>query len=390
MSSALSGLKVLDLSMNLPGPYMTWLLALMGAEVVKVENPQGGDYARLLGGKPDSPLFGAVNRNKKSVALNLKDPKGKKIFVDLLDLYDVLVEGFRPGTLERLGLGFQTTSARNPRLIHVSITGYGHDGPYRLRAGHDVNYLSLAGILGITGTRDGRPVVPGIQIADVAGGSLLALSGLLAAIIQREKTGRGQFVDAAMFDGALSMATMIFGGIEAGLERPAPGRMLLNGRFPCYGIYETKDGKYMSLGALEQKFWQNFCAAVNRPDLVSGQFGGEEVRAETERVFISRTRDEWYELMKDADACCEPVLTMEEAMESPLTVSRNMVRRSLGNRRFMASPVNLSASPSLDDQPAPALGQHSREILTQLELSPDEFDSLVREGVVAVHEPSSP
>ena len=169
MSQALTGLRVLDLSMNLPGPYMTWLLALLGAEVVKVENPDGGDYARALGGGQSSPFFAAVNHNKKSVALNLKHPEGRRLFLDLLDFYDVLVEGFRPGTMERLNLGFDTTSRRNPRLIHVSITGYGHDSPYRLRAGHDINYLSMAGIIGMTGTRNGQPGIPGVQVADLAG-----------------------------------------------------------------------------------------------------------------------------------------------------------------------------------------------------------------------------
>lgn len=303
MSRALDGLKVLDLSMNLPGPYMTWILAGLGAEVVKVENPAGGDYARVLAGSTDSPFFAAVNRNKKSVTLNLKHTEGRKIFLQLLDRYDVLVEGFRPGTMERLGLGYETTSSRNPRLIHVSISGYGQGGPYRLRAGHDVNYLSLAGILGMTGTREGRPVIPGVQIADIAGGSLLALTGLLAAIIQRETTGRGQFVDVSMFHGALSLATMVFAGVNAGLEQPEPGRMVLTGRFPCYGLYQTSDGRYMSLGALEFKFWQNFCLAVGREELLSEQFGPPEAVGEVEKIFASRTQQEWVELMRTADAC---------------------------------------------------------------------------------------
>jgi alpha-methylacyl-CoA racemase len=386
MSSALSGLRILDLSMNLPGPYMTWLLALMGAEVVKVENPVGGDYARFLAGHTDSPFFAAVNRNKKSLALNLKHPDGKRIFLDLLDSYDILVEGFRPGTMERLGLGFETTSARNPRLIQASISGYGQEGPYRLRAGHDVNYLALAGVLGMTGTKEGQPVIPGVQIADLAGGSLLALSGMLAAVIQRETTGKGQFVDAAMFDGALSLATMIFGGVQAGMEQPVPGRMLLNGRFPCYAIYETKDGQHMALGALEPKFWQNFCAAVERPDLVAGQFGGEDTKAEVSWIFASKTRDEWVNFLVNVDACCEPVLSLEEAVESQLTASRGMLNLHPDGKRFLASPIRLSDSPSLADQPAPALGQHTHEVLSQLGLSARELTSLSEHGVILVGE----
>jgi alpha-methylacyl-CoA racemase len=383
MSQALAGLKVLDLTMNLPGPYMTWLLAVMGAEVVKVENPVGGDYARMLGGIKDPPFFAAVNRNKKSLALNLKHLEGKAVFLKLLDRYDVLVEGFRPGTMERLGLDFDAVSAANPRLIYVSITGYGHDGPYRLRAGHDINYLSLAGIIGMTGTRQGDLAIPGVQIADVAGGSLMALAGLLAALIKREKTGRGQFVDASMFDGALSLATMVFGAVQAGLEGAAAGQMLLTGRFPCYGLYRTKDGKYMSLGALEFKFWENFCTAVNREDLVGGQFGGPEVIAEVQQIFASRTREEWTDQFKDSDACCEPVLSLEEASISPLVEARNMITRSSDGSRYLASPIKLSDSPSADDVPAPALGEHTSEILKRLGLSEDDLASLVRQGVIS-------
>ncbi|MBI5251153.1 MAG: CoA transferase [Desulfomonile tiedjei] len=383
MTQALSGLRVLDLSMNLPGPYMTWLLAALGAEVVKIENPAGGDYARALMAQGNSsPFFAAVNRNKKSVTLNLKHPEGQQIFMGLLDRYDVVVEGFRPGTMERLGVGYDVTRARNPRLIHVSITGYGHDGPYRLRAGHDLNYLSLAGIIGMTGTRQGEPGIPGVQVADLAGGALLGLAGLLAAVIQREKTGRGQFVDAAMFDGSISMATMVFAGVAAGMEIAEPGKMLLNGRFPCYGLYVTKDGKYMSLGALEPKFWLNFCEAAGRQDLKPGQFGGEDILAEVRRTFESHTRDEWIELLKDADACCEPVLNLADAVESPLAKARKMINQSPDGASFIACPLKLSDSPSPEDIPAPDLGRDNKEILGCLGLSSDDLASLKQKGVI--------
>jgi alpha-methylacyl-CoA racemase len=382
MARALDGLKILDLSMNLPGPYMTWILACLGAEVVKIENPAGGDYARALAGNTDSPFFAAVNRNKMSVALNLKQPEGREIFLKLLDRYDVLVEGFRPGTMERLGLGFETTSIRNPRLIHVSISGYGQDGPYRLRAGHDLNYLSLAGIIGMTGTRDGQPAIPGVQIADIAGGSLMALTGLLAAIIQREATGRGQFIDVPMFHGALSLATMVFAGIDAGLERPEAGRMLLNGRFPCYGLYKTSDGRHMSLGALESKFWQNFCDAVGREDLLSEQFGSPEAVGKVEQIFASRTQQEWVELMRTVDACCEPVVSLDHAVESPLVQAREMLQRTSDGRRFLGFPVKMSSSAPAESLSAPNLGQHTRQILGNLGLSGEEMDSLAGRGVL--------
>ena len=385
MSSALKGLKVLDLTMNLPGPYMTWLLANLGAKVIKIENPQGGDYARVLGGTGSgavNPFFEAVNRNKKSVTLNLKHPEGRRLFLALLDEYDILVEGFRPGTMERLGLGFETTSAAHPRLIHVSISGYGQDGPYRFRAGHDLNYLSLAGIIGMTGTRSGQAAIPGIQIADLAAGSLMALSGLLAAVIQRHSTGQGQFVDISMFHGSLSLATMVFAGIEAGLEEPEPGKMLLNGRFPCYGLYRTSDIRYMSLGCIEPKFWENFCAAVERPDLASHQFGAPEIVREVENIFAAKTQRQWVELMKDHDACCEPVVSIKHAVESDLVKARNMINNGPTGHRCLTSPFKLSGSGAVNDVPAPGLGQHTAETLSGLGLSEEDLDRLSREGVI--------
>ncbi|MEJ2718731.1 MAG: CaiB/BaiF CoA-transferase family protein [Deltaproteobacteria bacterium] len=384
MSQALKDLKVLDLSMNLPGPYMTWLLAMLGADVVKVENPQGGDYARALpggGSGKNSAYFEALNRNKKSLTLNLKHPDGRGLFLDLLDTYDVLVEGFRPGTMERFDLGFETTSARQPRLIHVSISGYGQDGPNRSRAGHDVNYLSLAGIIDITGPRDGQPAVPGVQIADVAGGTLMALAGLLAAVIQRERTGRGQFVDVSMFDGSLALATMAFTGIETGMEKPKAGEMLLTGRVPCYGLYRTKEGRYMSLGALEYKFWENFCSAVERPDLLGSQFGGPEVVDEVAEIFGSRTQEEWGEKMKDHDACCEPVLRLDETANSELTRARKMVTHGADGRRYLGCPLRLTDSTLPEEVPAPDLGQHTEEVLSQLGLTTQQIEALAREGV---------
>ncbi|MFA6222212.1 MAG: CaiB/BaiF CoA-transferase family protein [Desulfomonilaceae bacterium] len=383
MSQALSGLKVLDLTMNLPGPYMTWLLALLGAEVVKVENPSGGDYSRaLLGDGQSSPFFAAVNRNKKSVGLNLKHPEGKRLFLKLLNHYDVLVEGFRPETMERLDLGFDVLSAINPRLIYVSISGYGQSGPNKMRAGHDLNYLALAGIIGMTGSRNGELAMPGVQIADLAGGSLMGLTGLLAAIIQRDRTGKGQFVDVSMYDGAFSMATMVFAGVEAGMEFPEPGKMMLNGRFPCYGLYKTSDGRYMSLGALESKFWKNFCMAVGREDLLDGQFGGPEVVTELARLFASKTQDEWTESMVTADACCEPVLNLNEAADSPLTQARFMVNRDPEGKRSLGFPLKLSESEPPTDEPAPSLGQHTREILAGLGITEKELQSLSYDGVI--------
>jgi alpha-methylacyl-CoA racemase len=384
MPGALANLKVLDVSMNLPGPYMTWLLARMGAEVIKVENPLGGDYARGLAGRStrNAPYFEAVNRNKKSVTLNLKHEEGRRLFLHLLSTRDVLVEGFRPGTMDRLGLGYEEIHAAYPRVVYVSISGYGQDGPYRLRAGHDLNYISLAGIVAMTGTKEGQPVIPGVQIADIAGGSLMGLAGLLAAVIQREHTGVGQFVDVSMFGGVLSLATMVFGGVQVGLEEPQPGKMMLNGRLPCYGLYRTSDDRYMSLGALEFKFWQNFCLAVQRPDLIDGHLGGPEIVEEVQRIFSGSTQAQWIELMKDRDACCEPVLSLLETAASDLAEAGSMIERTQDGDRHLGFPLRFSGSLPDQDSPAPLLGQHTQEVLSQLGLSSEELDVLSRLGVI--------
>jgi alpha-methylacyl-CoA racemase len=384
MSGALNGLKVLDLSMNLPGPYLTWLLASLGAEVLKVENPVGGDYARSIGGLlEESPFFAPMNRGKRSLALNLKDPTGREIFFKLLQEYDVLVEGFRPGVMERLGLGYAQTSAAQPRLIQVSVTGYGQEGPLRQRAGHDINYLALAGVLGMTGGRSGELAIPGVQIADLAGGSLLGLVGLLAAVVQREHTGKGQLVDAAMFDGSLSLATMVQAGVAAGFDRAAPAGMTLNGAQPCYNLYQTSDGAWFSLGALEPKFWQNFCAAVERPDLAPQQFGGAEVVAEVAAIFARRSRAEWTAFWQEHDACCEPVLSLEETMASPLVRARGMLAETPEGPR-LASPLKLSDSPDQAGGPAPALGADTRAVLAALGYLDPDIEDLARRGVVGL------
>jgi crotonobetainyl-CoA:carnitine CoA-transferase CaiB-like acyl-CoA transferase len=386
MSSLLDGAKVLDLSMNLPGPYMTWVLASMGADVLKVENPQGGDYARTLGvgtAGGSNPLFTSVNRNKRSMCLNLKHPKGKEILLRLLKDYDILVEGFRPGTMERLGVGYDVTSQKQPRLIHAAISGYGQTGPNRSRAGHDLNYLALAGIIGMTGSRSGEPAIPGVQIADLAGGSLWALVTLLAAMLERERTGKGRYIDVSMFHGALSLATMVHSGIEAGLEEPRPGAMMLTGRFPCYGVYGTKDGRYMALGALEPKFWANFCAAVGRQDLAGGQFGGPDVVDRVAGVFAEKTLGEWTEIFAANDACCEPVLTLKEAVSSPLVTERGMIRTTENGMRQLNPPVTRhDDKDSGSGLPAPDLGEHTGDVLGSIGLTEEDIASLKRDGVI--------
>ncbi|MBU4566512.1 MAG: CoA transferase [Desulfarculus sp.] len=385
MERALSGVKVLDLSLNLPGLYLAWLMACMGAQVLKVENPVGGDYSRGLSGEGggDSPYFAAINRGKQSLALNLKDPAGRDILLRLLEDYDVLLEGFRPGVMARLGLDHSLLSQVQPRLIHLSISGYGQEGSLAQRAGHDINYLALAGVLGATGSCDGGLAIPGVQIADLAGGSLLGLSGVLAALYQRERTGRGQHVDAAMFDGSVSMATLVWAGVQAGIDAPRPAGMTLNGAFPCYNLYRTKDGGWFSLGALEPKFWQAFCAALQRPELLDKQFAGPEVIKEVAAIFAGRSRDEWSEFWAGHDACCEPVLSLPEAVASPLVRERGMVE-PLGQGVQLACPLKMSGSPQAPTDPPPALGQDTMAVLTGLGLSQAEIEKMADRGVVGL------
>lgn len=380
---ALSDLKILDLSMNLPGPYMTWILTGFGCDVLKVENPAGGDYARTLGSIENSPYFETLNENKRSLALNLKSSEGRDIFLRLIQEYDILVEGFRPGVMEKLGIGFETTREINPRLIHVAITGYGQVGPFSMRPGHDLNYVALAGILGMTGTRSGESVIPGIQIADIAGGALPALCGLLIAVIERNRTGKGRFVDISMFDGALALSTMVFAGVQAGFDEPGPGTMFLNGRFPCYGLYKTLDGKYMSLGALERKFWINFCAVVDRPDLLERQYGSLADIREVENIFGGKTQADWIAEFEGKETCSEPVLGLHEATQSRLVQTRNMLRESETGALRINSPLMPMETRCQMGKPAPKLGRDTEVVLEALGFDGVSIEKLRQEGIVA-------
>ena len=262
----LKELKMLDLSRLLPGPYCTLLLADLGMEVLKVEDLEQGDYMRAMGPvrEKDSANFLALNRNKKSMKLNLKVKEGREIFYKLIETYDIILEGFRPGVMERLGIGYQELKKRNPRVIFCSLSGYGQDGPYRERSGHDVNYIGLGGVLELIGSQNGPPVIPGVQIADIGAGGMMAAIAILSAAIHREKTGEGQSLDISMMDGVISWLSIHAGKYFMDREVLKRGEIQLAGRYACYQVYSTKDGRHMSLGALEPKFWMNFCEAIGR------------------------------------------------------------------------------------------------------------------------------
>jgi alpha-methylacyl-CoA racemase len=385
----LEGLRVLDLSRLLPGPYATLVLADLGADVVKVEDPRGGDGLRALpplAGEA-SGAFHALNRNKRSVALDLARPDGCDAFLRLAARADVVVESFRPGVLDRLGVGWDALHARNPRLVLCSITGYGQDGPYAARAGHDLDYLAISGVLAVSGPPE-APAPPGVQLADVAGGAWPAVAGVLAALLARAGSGEGAHVDVSMTDGAAALLALPLAMAAARGAPLASGRELLSGGAACYGVYRTRDGRFVALAALEPKFFAAFCAAVGRPELAERQLedGGAGPRAELEAIFAARTRDAWAELAAAHDVCLAPVLEGDEPREDPQLAARGVfvevdtpweVRALL----VFASPVRLRgvAAPR---RPAPRLGEHGAEVLAEAGFGADEIAALRAAGVL--------
>jgi alpha-methylacyl-CoA racemase len=391
--SALSDVKVLDLSRLLPGGFCSLLMADLGAEVLKVEDTGMGDYVRWAPpyheGAEDSAksaLFLSLNRGKRSIRLNLKEEQGRKILLELVKEYDVVLESFRPGVLDRLGVGYERLREENPRIVYCAISGYGQDGPYRDRSGHDMNYLGLTGVLGLTGEQDGPPVQAAGQIADLGGGALMAAFGILAALRERDRSGQGQLVDISMADGALSWLAMVAARYFADGTVPARGRLELAGAYTCYRPYECSDG-WVTLGALEPKFWQAWCAGVGREDLVEKQFDppGSETHAQVEQVFRGRTREEWRRFASEHDCCLEPVLDLDEALESELTRAREMVVEldQPGARepvRLLGNPVKLSRTPGDATGAGPGLGEHTAEVLAGLGYSEDEITALEESG----------
>jgi alpha-methylacyl-CoA racemase len=396
VSGPLEGVRVLDLSRLLPGGFCSLLLADFGAEVLKVEDTGMGDYVRwappYYEGADDSAksaLYLALNRGKRSVRVNLKEERGREVLLRLARDYDVVLESFRPGVLDRLGAGYERLRQENPGLVYCAITGYGQDGPFRDRSGHDMNYLGLVGLLGLTGERDGPPVQAAGQIADVGGGAQMAAFGILAALRERDRTGEGQFVDVSMSDGALSWLALVAGRYFAEERAPRRGDLELAGSIICYRPYACSDG-WVTLGALEPKFWQAWCRGVGREDLIEKQFErpGSDAHAEVERIFLERTRDDWQAFASEHDCCLEPVLGLGEALDSELVRAREMVveidqpgaERPV---RQLGVPVKLSRTSGGPHGPGPALGEHTDEVLAACGYSDDEIASLKEAGAVA-------
>lgn len=393
MHQALEGIRILDLSRMLPGPYASMMLGDLGAEVIKVEETKTGDPTRhsppFIG--PRSAAFLQVNRNKKSIALDLKQAQARDIFLKLAAGADVVLEQFRPGVVDRLGIGYEAVKQVNPRIVYCSLTGFGQTGPHRERSGHDLNYLALAGVLGLTTDERGKPVIPGVQVADLAGGMIAAFA-ILAALIALKQTGRGQYIDVSMFDVMLSMLPVPAAHHFAGKSIEVGGKYALSGAYPFYNVYETSDGKYMTLGALEPKFWANFCDRVGREDLIARQFDGGAQRAElfeeVRAIFKSKTQGEWIELMRDADCCAEPVLSMTEAFEHAQTRAREMVGQLESSNeesvKQLGFAYKMSDTPPYASSLAPELGEHTAELLAALGISDDERERLNHEGAIVI------
>jgi len=380
----LEGVTILDLTQLLPGPFCTQILADFGANVIKIESP-GGDLSRVLGSRPQqkSYTFMMLNRNKRSAVLNLKEKEGRDTFLRLAKKSDVVIEGFRPGVVDRLGIGYDDVAKINEKIIYCSISGYGQTGPYRNRPGHDINYIAVAGLLGATGLDGSKPVIPGGQIADITGG-LLAVVGIMLALWAREKTKRGQRIDVAMMDGAVAWLPIVLGEYLSGRTEPKGGQDLLNGGYACYNVYETSDNEYMSIGALEAHFWGTFCKEIGQDTFISQQFADKQTQKEMiskiQEVFSQKTKDEWILLFQDRNVPCEPVLGLEDVLSHTQVLARDMVTDidcgDEGNTKHLGIPIKLSMTPGAIRTPAPLLGQHTQEILREADMATEEIGRL--------------
>ncbi len=357
----LAGIRVLDLSRLLPGPFATLYLAQLGAEVIKIEEPNGGDYARLMPG-----MFEQVNRGKKSVVLDLRKKDDADEFKRLVAEADVVVDTFRPDVMQRLGCDYETLRRINPRLVYAALTGYGHSGPYRNRPGHDMNYRGYAGELAQNGPATGLPLVGDFQVADLAGGALTCVVGILAAVVGARASGQGSFVDVAMLDCTLALQVATLAELRDSGRVPARGSGMLSGAMPNYCVYECADGRHLALGAFEHKFFANFCTLAGHPELLKLPYApGEKGRALREAVTAlvkTRSRDEWETLLASEDTCASAILTLDEALANEQIKARGLIEWDDG-KPACGMPIQFDGArrPALSH--SPALGEHNAELL---------------------------
>ncbi|HEY0755053.1 MAG TPA: CaiB/BaiF CoA-transferase family protein [Ktedonobacteraceae bacterium] len=396
MTLPLDGIRILDLSRLLPGAYASQMLADFGADVIKIEEPGSGDYGRFMpphGAGGMSLYFLAINRNKRSMTLNLKSESGREVFLRLVKQADVVLESFRPGVLERLGLDYARLKELNPRLVYCAISGYGQDGPYRLRAGHDLNYAGYAGLLDYNRGSNGEPAMPPTQLGDLAGGSFMSVMGIMAALLGRAQTGEGQMVDVSMTEGVMALLPLFATAYLNTGKAPRPGTSSLDGGLPCYNIYETRDGKYVTLAALEYKFWHTFCTHIGHLELLpfhlpAGPSEREQAIEMVRAIFKSRTRAEWLADLAEIDACVGPVYTLEEALNDPHAQARGSHISSDGvgaageSLRTLPTFPRLSGAETTQRYAPPDLGQHTNTLLLELGYSEAEIAQLKTEGAI--------
>ncbi len=377
---SLSGITVIDLSRLLPGPYCSMILADHGARVIAVEDK------RFLA---DGLFFNLINRNKEHMSLNLKTDQGREIFSRLLEKADVLMEGFRPGVVDRLGVDYKTVSRVNPKIIYCAITGYGQNGPFRDRVGHDVNYLSYAGVLDLIGEKDRPPSIPGVQIADIAGGGMNAAIGILLALFARQQTGKGQYIDVSMTDGMVGFlpAALFFRQLTGQEPRRADG--LLSHRYACYNTYETADGRYLSIGAVENRFWMQLCDTLEVPEYGPLQYDDqrrEEILQYMRATFKQKTLDEWDAILADLDICWGKIQSTREVLEDPLFRQREMVVEIEGKDGQKSSTLGVAVK--LSDTPgairtAPVnFGESTTAVLQELGYSQEEIKNFEDNDVI--------
>jgi crotonobetainyl-CoA:carnitine CoA-transferase CaiB-like acyl-CoA transferase len=379
-SGALSGIKVIDLSRLLPGPYCSMILADHGAEVIHVGN---------IDCRSDKYHIGGLDRNKKHITINLKSPEGREILLKLAETADVIIEGFRPGTVDKLQINYDALKKVNPRIIYCSITGYGQTGPFRNKAGHDVNYMSISGLLDQIGPKLDSPTIPGIQFADMAGGGMNGAIGILLALLAREKTGKGQHVDISMTDAMVGFLPIALFLKQLNGTFPKRSANLLSHRYACYNIYETADHHYISVGALEPHFWDTLCQYLKLPEYVPIQFDGahqEEIINTFREQFLKKTRSQWEEALSPLDVCCEPVLTIDEVIKLPHHQEREMVIERNGTQWCesitLGVPVKLSLTPGGIRTPPVRLGENTYGILRELGYSELSIKTFSDKGVI--------
>lgn len=393
----LDGIRVIDCTRLLPGAFASLYLADMGADVIKVEHPRTGDYMRSLFRQDlekDSRLFQSINRNKRSVTLDLKSSLGREIFLKLVATADVVMESFRPGVTDRLGIGYEACREVNPSIIYAAITGWGQTGPYADLAGHDLNYLSIAGLTGLTKDEKGKPILIGTQVADL-NGAWQAVIGILGALIRKIRDGSGCFLDISMLDGVISWETLLFSQLMTRTGTFRAHENILLGDAVCYNVYKTKDDKFVSLGCIEPKFWSAFCYTVNRPEWVPHQFdkaNGEGVHSQMIELFRQRTRDDWFEVGKRADCCLFPVLELKEVVDDPHVRARNVFK---SNHPTIDGPLIRFPVQSRNDEDgwipienavtAPQLGQDTETILTELGYQEKDLHVLRMEGIISIY-----